>query len=70
MRPLTNYETDRVVGERASDVAADIATDTYWAYFYSGRTNSISILAIRWATLIFCLGFWGLVVAGIATWLY
>ena len=70
MKPLTNYEIDRVVGERAGDMAADIATDTFWAYFYSGRTNSNSILAIRWATLLFCLSVWGLVVAGIAAWLY
>ena len=62
MKPLAHYENDRVVSERAGDTATDITTDTFWAEFPSIR-------AIRWAALLFCLGVWGLVVAGIVAWL-
>lgn len=63
---MTKYGTDRVIGERTSGATVDIAAETFWAKSYSGRGKSASIIAIRWATLLFCLGVWGLVVAGIA----
>jgi len=69
MNLLKIDRTEGVAGKNASDAAADITTETFLSKFYTGRNTATSILAIRWATLLFCLGVWGLVIAGIAAWL-
>jgi hypothetical protein len=66
---VKRYTKNSVAGKSASGIAAELPTKDFLSESGFVRNNTIPILAIRWATLLFCLAIWGFVIAGIAAWL-